>query len=72
MQALPQQRASAPYLESHNKRPFFNTKSSFFRGNSPLSLHFQWKIQQNKSAFILQFEYPVVLQVLSRLWLATA
>ena len=24
-----------------NYRPFFNTKSSFFRDNSPLSLHFQ-------------------------------
>ena len=32
---------SAAYLELHNKWPLFNRKSSFFRGNSPPSLHFQ-------------------------------
>ena len=26
--------------------PFSNTEPSFFRGNSPLPLHFQWKIQK--------------------------
>ena len=31
----------APYLKSQNKWPFFNRKSSFFRGNSPFFLHFQ-------------------------------
>ena len=34
-----------PYLEFQNKWPFFNTKSSFSRGDSPLSLHFQQNIQ---------------------------
>ena len=33
----------------------FQYKSSFFRCNSPLSLHFQSKIQETKLAFILQF-----------------
>ena len=31
------------YLELQNDRPFFNRKSSLFRGNSPISLHFQSK-----------------------------
>ena len=29
-----------PYLQLQNKCPYFNTKSSFSRGNSPLALHF--------------------------------
>ena len=29
------------YLELQNEWPFFNRKSSFFRGNSPFFLHFQ-------------------------------
>ena len=33
---------STPYLELQNDRPFFNIKSSLFRGNSPFFLHFQW------------------------------
>ena len=34
------------YLELQNKWPFFSRKSSLFRGNSPLSLHFQQKVQR--------------------------
>ena len=41
-------RQHRPYLELQKKWPFFNRKSSFFRGDSPLSLHFQMKV-----AFIL-------------------
>ena len=36
------------YLELQKNRPFFNRKSSFFRGNSPLSLHFQQKVPGEK------------------------
>ena len=33
--------SSRGYLQSQHKLPFFNTKPSFFRGNSPFFLHFQ-------------------------------
>ena len=45
---------SLQYLESQNSRPFFNRKSSFFRGNSPLSLHFN-ETFTNKVEITLQF-----------------
>ena len=35
----------AGYLELQKNRPFFNRKSSFFRGDSPFFLHFQWNIE---------------------------
>ena len=31
----------------NNNRPFFNRKSSLFKGNSPFFLHFQWKSSEN-------------------------
>ena len=39
------------YLKSQNHRPFFNTKSWFFRGDSPFFLHFQ----RRKSGKIRRF-----------------
>ena len=45
---------SRAYLKLQNNRPFFNTKSSFFRGNSPFFLHFRQKRLKNMS-FLLQF-----------------
>ena len=44
------------YLELQNEWPFLDIKLSFFRGKSPLSLHFQSKIQ-TIWAFVLQFQY---------------
>ena len=38
-----------------NDRPLFNTKSSFFRDNSPFFLHFQQIKSGGKLAFMLQF-----------------
>ena len=32
------------YLELQKRRPFFNRKSSFFRGKSTSFLHFQYRI----------------------------
>ena len=44
---------SREYLELQNEWPFFNTKASFFRGNSPFFLHFQSK----KLAFYIVILY---------------
>ena len=46
-----------PRIAKYSKWPFFNTKSSFFRGNSPFSLHFQWKFPKRWS-FKVQFAIP--------------
>ena len=47
------------YLKLQNNRPCFNTKPSFFRGNSRLSLHFQFENKlKTKLAFMLQFATP--------------
>ena len=48
--------APARHPELHNQWPFLNTKLSFFRGNSPLSLHFQWKIPQKYGHFYCKLQ----------------
>ena len=41
------------YLGSRKNRPLFNKNRHFFRGNSPLSLHFQSKIRITSGIFIV-------------------
>ena len=48
--------AAGEYLELQNKWPFFNRISSFFRGNSPSSLHFQSKIPTRVGICIAQYD----------------
>ena len=50
---------ASKYLELQNKWPFFNKESSFFRGNSPLFLHFQ---QRNS----IKVEIYVAIRTASR------
>ena len=38
------------FRSSNSRWPFFNTKSSFFRGNSPFFLHFRSKIREKRKA----------------------
>ena len=45
------------YLELQNKWPFFNKRSSFFRGNSRFSLHFQWKTQKTVGLLYCNLQY---------------
>ena len=40
------------YLQLQNNRPFLNEKSSFCRGNSPSSLHFQSKVPKKVGIYI--------------------
>ena len=56
--ADPSSASDAEYLELQKIRPFFNTKSSFFRGNSLLFLHFQQTEMERKTSRhkTLQFE----------------
>ena len=51
------------YLELQNKWPLFNTKSSFFRGNSPLSLRIQWKTQKTVGQLDCNSQYLYVAAV---------
>ena len=44
-------------LKNQNNRPFFNTKSSFVRSNSPLSLHLPMETP-NESLHLIAIRIP--------------
>ena len=45
------------YLEWQNIWPFVNKKSSFFRGDSPFFLHFQYTYSKNVGHFYCNSQY---------------
>ena len=46
------------YLKVEKLQTIFNRKPAFFRGNSPLPLHFQWDFED---IIVFQGEFPLSL-----------